>query len=188
MNKHKLLSFLLVLALIFTSFSVPQTSDAAKKPKLSKKRVTVYVGKTKKIKIKNASKKAKVKWKLGKNTKRKKKLKIVKKKTKGKKAYVKIKGLKKGKGILKAIYKVPGKKKKILKCRVAIKKAKSSDVATDSGLGVATGTPAASTVPGGKTAAPTATAPGGKATATPKPTATPKGPTATPRITPTPTS
>ena len=115
MNKHKLLSFLLVIALTVTSFAVPQTSDAAKKPKLSKKRVTVYVGKTKKIKIKNASKKAKVKWKLGKNTKAKKKIKIVKKKTKGKKAYVKIKGLKKGKGILKAIYKVPGKKKKILK-------------------------------------------------------------------------
>lgn len=69
----------------------PIDVDAAKAPKLNKKKVSVNVGGTYKIKLKNGAKKAKVTWKSSK----KKVVRITKKSNKGKKAYAKFKALKK---------------------------------------------------------------------------------------------
>ena len=88
-------------------------ADAKAKPKLSKKKITVKVGKTKKLKVKNLKGK-KVKWK----TSNKKVVKI--KKTK-KKTVVKLKGKKAGTATITA--KV-GKKK--YKCKVTVKAAKGN--------------------------------------------------------------
>ena len=87
--------------------------DAAAKTKLSKKKITVKVGKTKKLKVKNLKGK-KVKWK----TSNKKVVKI--KKTK-KKTVVKLKGKKAGTATITAKI---GKKK--YKCKVTVKAAKSN--------------------------------------------------------------
>ena len=88
-------------------------ADAAGKTKLSKKKITVKVGKTKKLKVKNLKGK-KVKWK----TSNKKVVKI--KKTK-KKTVVKLKGKKAGTATITAKI---GKKK--YKCKVTVKAAKSN--------------------------------------------------------------
>ena len=86
------------------------SADAAKKPKL-KKKVSVAVGNTVTIKVKNASKKAKVTWK----TSKKSVAKIVKKKTvkKGKKARAVVKGVSAGKAKITAVYKLGNKKTKL---------------------------------------------------------------------------
>ena len=44
----------------------PASADAAKAPKLNKKKISVNIGDTYKIKIKNGAKKAKVTWKSNK--------------------------------------------------------------------------------------------------------------------------
>ena len=91
MKKTKLLSVLLATALAVTSLSIAPDAEAAKKPKLSKKKTAnVTVGKTIKIKVKNAKKKASVKW----SVKNKKIAKITKKKSKGRSPYAKIMGRK----------------------------------------------------------------------------------------------
>ncbi|MCI8306621.1 MAG: hypothetical protein HFH14_01100 [Lachnospiraceae bacterium] len=122
----------LVIGMFFCN---PADAAAAKKVKLSKKKVTVTVGGTYKLNLKNGVKKAKVTWKSG----NKKIVKIIKKSAKGKKAYAKIKGLKTGKANINAVYKV-GKKKQKLTCRVTVKKNKKKTqtpvippVNTDSG-------------------------------------------------------
>lgn len=86
------LSILLVITFVITMFGgmgAGQIPAKAKKVNLSTKKVTVYKGKKKTIKVKNAKKK--VKWKI----KNKKVAKVVKKSGKYKNT-VKIKGLKKG--------------------------------------------------------------------------------------------
>lgn len=101
----------------------PIDVDAAKAPKLNKKKVSVNVGGTYKIKLKNGAKKAKVTWKSSK----KKVVRITKKSNKGKKAYAKFKALKKGKAKVSAIYKL-GKIKKKLVCNVTVKGRKTVEI------------------------------------------------------------
>ena len=81
----------MALSVVIPGSIAPTSEAAAKKVKLSKTKVSIQVGKTKKITIKNAKKGAKVTWK----TSNKKVVKIVKSKKKGKKAYAVIKGAKK---------------------------------------------------------------------------------------------
>lgn len=107
-SKRTLLSLVLTLALVM-GIATPQ-ADAAKKVKLSKKNVTVKVGKTQTIKVKNTKKKAKWTIKKGKkyiSLKKKKKTSVV------------VKGKKQGKAVV--VAKI-GKKK--LSCSVKVVKQK----------------------------------------------------------------
>ena len=97
-----------MVASVVTPFQV----SGAKAPKLNKKNVTVYVGKTATVKIKNGAKKAKVTWKVS----NKKLVKLNKKTQK----LAKISGVKAGKAKLTAKY-VYGKVKKKLTCKVTVK-------------------------------------------------------------------
>ncbi len=106
-NGKKVLSVLLSFAMIF-GFLQSSSADAAKKIKLSAKKVTVNVGKTKKISVKNTKKQ--VKWSVKKG---KKYVSLTKKK----KTSVTIKGKKKGTAVVTAKI---GKKK--LNCKVTVKK------------------------------------------------------------------
>lgn len=111
-NKSRILmSGMLSLALVTGILSnVSADSEAAGKRKLSAKKITIKVGKTKKVSVKNAKGK-KIKWSI-------KKKKIASIKKKGKYA-VKVKGRKKGSTTL--ICKVKtGKKWKSLKCKVKV--------------------------------------------------------------------
>ena len=93
--KRKIYTPLLLTALFMSTLSqtVPgTTANAAKKPALSKTKVSVYTGKKAKVSIKKIAKKTKVTWKLG----NKKIAKIVKQKKTGK-PYAVIQGVKKGK-------------------------------------------------------------------------------------------
>lgn len=94
----------------------PVGVDAAKVPKLNKKKLSVNIGSTYKIKLKKSAKNAQVTWKSSK----KKVVRITKKSNKGKKAYAKLKALKKGKAKISAIYKF-GRTKKKLVCNVTVK-------------------------------------------------------------------
>lgn len=99
----KILSYLLVFALLMTGIFIANETEAAKKIRLNKKKATVYVGKTVKLKVKGTKKK--VTWK-----------------TKNKKvATVSKKGVVKGKKAGKAqiVAKVA---KKTLKCQITVKK------------------------------------------------------------------
>lgn len=184
---RKQLAFLMSMALVVSALSVSEV-EAAKKPALSKTKLSVKVGKSKKITVKNAKKKAKVTWK----TSKKSIAKITKKKTKGK-PYATVKGVKKGKATITAVYKL-GKSKKKLKCKVTVTAATPSttDSAATTPPNKATATPSngATATPADQgTATPTATA---TATVTPTATATATAtasptPTATPTEAPTPT-
>ena len=143
----------------------PASADAAKKPSV-KKKASVQVGKTTKIKVKNGSKKAKVTWK----TSNKKVAKITKKTTKGNKATATVKGVKKGKAKITASYKLGKKKAQKLVCTVTVGNAT---------VPVATPTPGTNTTP-----TPVPTNQGGGSTVTPPP--SDPTPTPTPVSTPTP--
>ncbi len=106
MNKIKKgLAIALTLAMVITLLPLASYSSfAAKKTKISKKKMTLVVGQKKKLKIKNKPKKVKVKWKS-------KNKKIAKVSKKGK-----VKALRPGK--TKIIAKV-GKKK--YKCKITVK-------------------------------------------------------------------
>lgn len=108
---RKLLSVLIICSLTFVTLGITAFAgpvNAASKPSLSKKTVTLKKGKKTTVKLKNAGKK--VVWK----TSNKKIVKIVK--TKGKyRSTVTIKGLKKGTAYVTAKY---GKKK--YKCKVEV--------------------------------------------------------------------
>ena len=108
MNK-KCMSLVLCLALTLTMFFSPEQAMAkkVKKPKLNKKKVTLYVGKSVRLKVKGAGKK--VKWKSSNK-------KIATVSSKGK-----VKAKKKGKAKITAKF---GKKK--LVCRVTVKVKKST--------------------------------------------------------------
>ena len=91
-------------------------AEAAAKPKLNKSKVTIKVGKTQKLIVKNKAKKIKISWK----TSNKSIVKIVKKSVKGKTATATIRGMKKGNAVVTAKYKLGGKKKN-MKCKVTVK-------------------------------------------------------------------
>ncbi len=165
MRKFKLPILVLTLAMVLTA--VPVNTQAAKKVKLSRKTVSVDVGKTVTVSVKNPAKKAKVSWKLKKTSAAK----ISKKVTKGKKAKAVIKGIAPGSTVLKATYKL-GKSKKVLKCKVKVN-AVSDNVAPSAPVQSA---PAVSESP---VVTVTPEVPDTDMTSTPKP-------TRTPRITPTP--
>lgn len=113
----KITSHALILALCLATAAPAATLDAkAKKPKLSKKTVTISKGKTKTIKLSRVKKKAKVTWKASK----KKIIKLSKKK----RTSCKVKGLKKGTATLSCKVK-SGKKTYRLKCKVKVVKKKS---------------------------------------------------------------
>lgn len=115
MRKTKVvLAKVLTAAMVISSFAGVQgiTSEAAAKPKLSKKSVSITVGKTKKITVKNA-KKYKVSWKM-------KSKKTASFKKSGKYA-VKVTAKKAGKTTLTATIK-KGKKTKKLVCKITVKK------------------------------------------------------------------
>ncbi len=100
------LSFAMVLSLL-----IPCGRTEAKAPAMAKKKVSVNVGKTVTVKLKNASKKAKVTWK----SKSKKIAKIAKKS----KTSAKVRGVKEGSTKVTAKY-VLGKTKKTLSCKVIV--------------------------------------------------------------------
>lgn len=158
--KKKLCTPLLLVAMLATVLSGTGQNaqiQAAQKPLLNKKKLSICVGKTAKVSVKNAKKKSKTTWK----TSNKKVLKIVRKKTKSN-SYAVVKGVKKGKASLTAVYKA-GKTSRKLKCNVTISAKKAQKNKN-------TSTPL---VPNKPTATPIAT-----------PIITP---TATPTATPTPT-
>ena len=132
----------LCLALVL---SLAQTAgvEAAKKPKLNKKKVNVTVGKTKTVKVKNGVKKAKVTWKTS-----DKSVAVIAKKSKaGNKAFAKIKGVKAGNAKVTAVYKL-GKTKKRLVCKVNVKDNQSNITpATDAPTSVPTAAPTAVPTP-----------------------------------------
>ncbi len=98
-------------------------ASAKAKPSLSQKKITLKVGKTKKLKVKNLKKKAKVTWKSS-----KKKVATVSKKGV-------VKARKKGKAVITA--KFSYKKKPVtLKCQVTVKKAADAPDASDGGTEV----------------------------------------------------
>lgn len=175
MKKKQFTPLLLVamLATVVSGAGQDAQTLAAKKPVLSQKKLSMEVGETAKVSVKNAKKKSKTTWK----TSNKKVLKIVRKKTKGN-AYAVVKGAKKGKASLTAVYKV-GKTSRKLKCTVTISAKKAQKNKN-------TSTPL---VPNEPTATPIATpiiTPTATTTATPTITATPS-PSATPTITASPT-
>lgn len=106
----KIACLVLVLALtVVLAGQIPLQAKKKKKPKLNKTKLTLYVGKTAKLKVKNNKKK--VKWSSS-----KKSVATVSKKGK-------VKAKKKGKATITAKI---GKKK--LKCKVTVKKAKKKTV------------------------------------------------------------
>jgi len=163
----KSMAMALVAAMVVT-LAPADSADAAKKVKLDKSKKTVEVGKTVKVKVKNAKKSAKVTWKSS-----KKKVAKIKKSTKKGNATATVLGVKKGKSVIKATVKT-GKKKVTLKCTVTVKEA-SAETPTVAPTATATVAPG--------TATPAATATAVPGTATPKP--TPKA-TRTPKPSPTP--
>lgn len=163
-----LLSSVLTLSMVLSCTGGVQ---AAKKPKLSATKVTVEAGKTKTVKVKNATKKVKWSIKSGKNNVTLKNV---------KKASVGIKGKKAGKAKVQAA--VSGKK---LVCTVTVTDKKKDQTGNEQ--------PKTSAVPSQNTTAPTVVptaSPAQQPTQMPdqQPTATPaQQPTATPEETKTPT-
>lgn len=119
---RNLLALVLSLVMIFTI--IPSGTIAAKKPKLSKTKLSLEVGKSATVKVKNGNAKAKVTWKM-----KGKAAKISKKVTKGKKASAKVLGVAAGSSKLTAKYKL-GKSTKKLTCKITVTAAASGDNGT----------------------------------------------------------
>lgn len=105
----KWLAALLITAMIGTLCAPAEQGMAAKKPRLSKKSVTLTIGQSQKIKVKNVTKKTKITWKS-----KNKKIAAVSKTGK-------IKAKKNGKTYITSRFRYRGKKY-VLKCRVTVKK------------------------------------------------------------------
>ena len=139
MNKRRFyqkVAVVLIAALVLTGFSMGQTGvKAAKKkiPKLSKSSLTLTVGQSKKLTVKNS--KGSIKWKTS-----SKKIASVSKKGV-------VKALKAGKTVISATVKVSGKKK-TLKCKLTVK-AKTKAAPTQAPQTASEGTNAQT--PGGQT-------------------------------------
>ena len=156
--KKRLLAFLISFSVVAGSVYVPYGAGAAAKMKLNKTKLNLTVGKSYKLKVKNAS--GKIKWK----TSNKKVAKVSKK--------GKVKALKKGKAKIWAILR--GKK---LKCNVKVSPAKKSTPAPETNVT----SPAVTTgayITNGPTENPSTDRPTGKP-ATDKPTDVPTGKPAT---------
>lgn len=112
MGKRKMMSIILVLAIVFTSIPVMSYSVQAKTkaPSFSKKNIDITMGKTKTVKLKNATKK--VRWKV---VDGRKNVKIVKKFGKNQNK-IKIKAKEKGSAVLVAVH-----GKKIYTLKVVVK-------------------------------------------------------------------
>lgn len=112
-KNQKAMALLMVTALSISSvFTMPASAKSAK-PKLSKKRITMWAGTKKKVTIKNAKAVKKVVWKSG-----KKSVVILKKKTK---KSVQLVAKKAGKATVTAKVKAGWKMYK-LSCKVTVKK------------------------------------------------------------------
>ena len=111
-QQTKWLVVLLITAMIVALCTPAEQSEAAKKPRLSKKTVVLTVGKSKKVKVKYVNKKTKITWKS-----KNKKIATVSKTGK-------ITAKKKGKTYVTSRFRYRGKKY-VLKCRVTVKKAAS---------------------------------------------------------------
>ncbi len=138
----KTLTYICILALVVGAFSYVPTTGAAKKPGLSKKKVTIPVGKTVKIKVKNAKKGSKIRWKSN----RRSVAKIEKKRSKGKKNLARIRGVREGKAVITAVYRYEDSKKK-LKCRVTVVSAADIPQAEATVMTTATAVPAGTDKP-----------------------------------------
>ena len=164
-NAKSVIAKALVFALAITMAGVTspeQEAEAAKKPKLSKKKVTVTVKKSTKIKIKNIKAK-----KIKKLTVKSSKKKIATVKKKGKTTFI-ITGKKAGKATVTAKVILKGKKKATnLKVKVTVKKVETIDdnekSAAPASIAPATTTPSAtpsttpSATPANTTESPTST-------------------------------
>ena len=111
-QQTKGLVVLLITAMIVALCTPAEQSEAAKKPRLSKKTVVLTVGKSRKVKVKYVDKKTKITWKS-----KNKKIATVSKTGK-------ITAKKKGKTYVTSRFRYRGKKY-VLKCRVTVKKAAS---------------------------------------------------------------
>lgn len=141
----KALSLLLAAGLLVSMVPASVSDAKAKKPKLAKKKVTITVKKSAKVKIKNTKRIKKVTWSVTKKGR-----KIVKL-TKKKKTYVTVKGLQKGTAKVKGKVKVKGARKAVvLTLKVTVKKNSSKKTSSP-----------------GKTDAPTAPVNGGGSTSVP---------------------
>lgn len=110
--------YVLVVTMLMGSILTSDLSlEAAKSPKLSKKKISVQVKRTKTVKVKKAKKGSRYTWKI----KNKKVARL--KKVKKKKNAIKIYGVKKGKTTLICKVKTKGKTKK-LTCKVTVTKRK----------------------------------------------------------------
>lgn len=182
-NSRIFLSGVLTLALLTGSLTTGQAADsyAAAKLKLSTKKITMKIGKTKKVSVKNA-KKNKIKWNIKKKS-------IASFKKSGKYA-VKVTGKKKGTTTLVCKVKA-GKKWKTLSCKVTVQSvsqtSQGNTTNSQSGNTITTPVPTSSVT---VTATPTANqtkAPTQMPTETPTETPT-VTPTATPTVTATPSA
>lgn len=108
-QQTKWLVVLLITAMIVALCTPAEQSEAAKKPRLSKKTVVLTVGKSKKVKVKYVNKKTKITWKS-----KNKKIATVSKTGK-------ITAKEKGKTYVTSRFRYRGKKY-VLKCRVTVKK------------------------------------------------------------------
>ncbi len=109
----KMTAWLLVMAMLMTGVPMPSTVFAGKAPKLNCKKATIKVGKTKKLKVKNAGRK-KVKWSSSKK----------------KVATVSSKGLVKGKSAGRTVIKAKVGRK-TLKCGIIVKEEEQDSEETD---------------------------------------------------------
>ena len=109
----KMAAWLLVMAMLMTGVPMPSTVFAGKAPRLNCKKATIKVGKTKKLKVKNAGRK-KVKWSSSKK----------------KVATVSSKGLVKGKSAGRTVIKAKVGRK-TLKCGIIVKEEEQDSEETD---------------------------------------------------------
>ena len=164
----KTMSYFMTAALVLGVTLPSSLSEAKKKvPKLSSSKVSIKIGQSKVLKVKNTKKK--VKWSVGSG---KKNVSLTKKK----KTSVTVKGKKAGKATV--IAKIGAKK---ISCKVTVSKKNSQVKATPVATATATAMPTATAM---ATVSPTTTAEAtAAATAMVKPTSTPK-PTVAPQYTP----
>ena len=118
MTRFKKTAAGVLTAALCITLTVPAGAEgAAKKPKLSKSKLSVKTGKTVTLKVKNATK-AKISWKSSKK-------KIAKVKASGKYG-CKITGVKRGNAVITCRIK-KGKKTTTLKCKVTVQQSKKTD-------------------------------------------------------------
>ena len=165
-NAKSILSKALALTLAVSMIGIPApAADAAKKPALSTKKVTLKAGKSKKVTVKNVKAK-----KIKKLTVKTNKKKVATVKKNGKNAFT-IKAVKAGSAKVTATVKV-GKKNYKLNVKVSVK---SADTTTPSASPAASAAPATQAPAASASTVPTATAPATDAPIpTTEPTATPK--------------